>query len=368
MKIFEVIPDLRDGGAQRFVIDLCNELTNQKDDEVILVSLYRINKKNFFAAELNKNVKIIQLNKKTGFDVKILIRLFNIIRTKKPDIIHSHLSAVKYLIPFALFTKNRFFHTIHTNPKKEPIDKITRFILRKLYNHRKIIPITISKDSSESFISVYKNRNYKEIFNGRPIIKKTEQFSEVKEKIKIYKRTPKTSVFVHIARISKVKNQILLINVFNKLINEGKDIILIMVGSFNDIEITDKIRTIKNESIYLMGSVTNPIDYLYSADAFCLTSFYEGMPITLIEAFQAGCIPVCTPSGGIKNMIKYGENGILSEEINEQSFEKSVNEFLSLSKTKLDLLKDNCYFSFYNNYRIKNTAEKYLNLFIDYLK
>jgi len=363
MKILEIIPDLRDGGAQRFVVDLCNELTNQKDIEVILISFYEISENYIFVSELNRNIKTFQLDKKPGFDFKVLVGLSKIIRKVKPDIIHSHLSTIKYILPFIVFSRNKFFHTIHTNPKKEPIDKLTRFLLKKLYNYEKIVPITISNDSSESFISVYKNRNNIEIFNGRPLIEKTNKFHEIKDKIKGYKKTPNTKVFIHIARISKEKNQILLINVFNKLINEGKDIILIMLGSFNDVALYNKINTIKSENIYLLGPVSNPVDYLSCSDAFCLTSFYEGMPITLIEAFQTGCIPVCTPSGGVKNMISHRVNGILAEDISEKTFEKAVIEFLLLSKEKVERMKENCLSTFWEYYYIKNTASEYLKLF-----
>lgn len=365
MKILEIIPDLREGGAQRFVVDLCNEFSNQKDIEVILVSLYKINKEYFFASELNKNIKIYQLNKKPGFDFMILVRLKKIIKREKPDMIHSHLSALKYLIPCIIFSKKKFFHTIHTNPKREPIDRLTRYLLKLLYNYKKVVPVTISDDSSKGFVSVYKNNNNIEIFNGRPLVEKTKNFNEVQEKIQSLKKTPNTKVFIHIARISKVKNQILLINVFNKLINEGKDIILIMLGSFNNVELYNKINTIKSENIFLLGPVSNPVDYLSSSDVFCLTSFCEGMPITLIEAFQTGCIPVCTPSGGVKNMITNGENGILAEEINEKSFEKAINKYLSLPETKIKHMQENCYSTYLEYYHINNTASEYIKLFIN---
>ena len=367
MKILEIIPDITDGGAQRFVVDLCNEFITRENVKVYLVSLYGIKEKHYFAKELNKNIIVFQLDKKPGFDKTILFKLYKIIKEVKPDIIHSHLSAIKYIIPLVLFIKSKVIHTIHTNPKREPIDKITRFFLKKLYDYKKIIPITISKDSSESYGLVYKNNNNIEIFNGRPTVNRSEKFNDVMKKINSLKKTKNTKVFLHIARISKVKNQLLLVNVFNKLINEGKDIILIMIGSFNNKEITDKILEIKNKNIILLGTVKNPIDYLFLSDAFCLTSFVEGMPITLIEAFQTGCIPVCTPSGGIKNMIKNDINGLLAEAISEKAFEKAVNKFLSLPKIKVKSMQENCLATYREYYHITYTASEYLKLFNNHL-
>ena len=54
-------------------------------------------------------------------------------------------------------------------------------------------------------------------------------------------------------------------------------------------------------------------------DAYALCSSYEGMPISLIEAIGVGCIPVCTPVGGIVDVVHNGENGFLSDGIGEES-------------------------------------------------
>lgn len=36
MKIVEIIPELSSGGAQRFLVDLCNELIKYKDNDIIV--------------------------------------------------------------------------------------------------------------------------------------------------------------------------------------------------------------------------------------------------------------------------------------------------------------------------------------------
>ena len=44
---------------------------------------------------------------------------------------------------------------------------------------------------------------------------------------------------------------------------------------------------------------------MYLSDAFCLTSVYEGLPISLLEAISCGCVPVCTPVGGITEVVHH---------------------------------------------------------------
>ena len=50
MRIVEIIPQLSSGGAERFVVDLCNELS--KRHEVSLIVFYDIIEHGFYVNEL----------------------------------------------------------------------------------------------------------------------------------------------------------------------------------------------------------------------------------------------------------------------------------------------------------------------------
>lgn len=52
---------------------------------------------------------------------------------------------------------------------------------------------------------------------------------------------------------------------------------------------------------------------MLNADIFCLSSNFEGMPITLLEASLAGLPAVSTPVCGAVDLIKDGVNGFLSK-------------------------------------------------------
>ena len=43
------------------------------------------------------------------------------------------------------------------------------------------------------------------------------------------------------------------------------------------------------------------------ADYFVLSSDFEGLPLTLIEAMSMGITPICTPAGGVVDVIKDGK-------------------------------------------------------------
>ena len=93
MKVLQVIPNLLKGGAQRLVVDICNELTNRKDIDCMLLVL--TNSKNEFK-HISKDLKIVNINvkfslsflKKSNIDIE---EYEEVINSFNPDIVHSHL-------------------------------------------------------------------------------------------------------------------------------------------------------------------------------------------------------------------------------------------------------------------------------------
>lgn len=74
-----------------------------------------------------------------------------------------------------------------------------------------------------------------------------------------------------------------------------------------------------------------------------------------------GAVPVCTPVGGIVNVIKDGENGILSNTIDESDYYEALKRFLSLSCEELSIMKKAI--ESYRPYRIEYCATKYIELY-----
>jgi hypothetical protein len=89
MKILEIIPQLSSGGGERFVVDLCNELS--KEHDVTLMVLHSLDKVDFYLKEVSNNVRVVSMNKRMGLDIGLLFRVYRYIRREKPDVVHTHL-------------------------------------------------------------------------------------------------------------------------------------------------------------------------------------------------------------------------------------------------------------------------------------
>lgn len=368
MKIIEIVPSLNDGGAERFVVDLSNQLSLNKDIDITVISLFKPTSSKILNSELNSRIKLVQFDKKKGFDISNTLKLYKFLKREKPDIIHTHLKAFDSIILYVLLRRTLIFHTIHSDPVYECPNRFRRILRKYFFNYKNIFPVTISDESTDSFKLNYSGIPFYKIYNGRSKLTPSNNFDTVQKEIDALKKSNSTKVFINVARITKVKNQRLLIKVFNDLSEEGFDIILLIIGSKRDKNLFKVLDSIAGDSVHIMGPKENPFDYLLLSDAFCLTSLFEGMPISLIEAFQAGCVPICTPTGGINSMIESDYNGILSKQLSEASFKEAVLNFLSKSEDEITLMSENGVKTYHAKYSIETTANQYLDLINNSLK
>ena len=86
------------------------------------------------------------------------------------------------------------------------------------------------------------------------------------------------------------------------------------------------------------------------------------MPISLIEAIGVGIVPICTPVGGIVDVIKDGYNGILAKGLMEDDLYNAIKTFLQLTNSQIDDLRQNVIRS-YEPYSMAECARKYEMLF-----
>lgn len=360
MKILEIIPVLDEGGAERFVTDLSNSLAKKHD--VTLLLFYPINLYGSLSKEL-REVKLHSLEKSAGLSILCFFQLFRFIIKVKPDVVHSHLNSIVYLLfTIVLYRKPLYVHTIHNDAEKEAGGLLNRLVRKLLFRLGLVKPVTISEESKLSFNRFY-GFDAPMIYNGRLEYDFSNRFSAVEDEINSLKYNPTSKVLVNVARISEQKNQQSLITSINELNEQGFCVELFIIGPYVDHTIEKNIKKILTPHIHILGVRENPRDYMLAADAFCLSSIYEGMPITLIEAFSVGVLPICTPVGGIKNMIEHMKNGILCSGISKDSIKEGIVQFLNLTDDQVLELKTKSKET-YSRFSMPECCSKYEDLMI----
>ena len=354
MRILQVLPTLVNGGAEHFVIELSNELCRQ-GHSVEVLTLYDVPKDNMLFNAFNPRIHMISLHKKKGLDLRMFFKLWKYISKSNYDAVHGHVGAIKYLIIASfLCRKVRFVATIHSEAKREAGKSIDKWSRKLMFFFRRCVPVTISEESERSFEKFYGRRGVM-IFNGVSNYIKRDRQS--------LRDNDDQIVFLHPASCQPVKNQALLFDAFNRLLDEGVNVKIVWIGSYLAYpDLFEALKPMMRRNIIYMGEVKNVRDYMIASDAICLSSKMEGMPMTIIESFSVGRPVISTPVGGCVNMIKSGFNGLMSEDLSVESYYKVLKSFVDMSETERRIISDNSLESF-NDYTIEKCAKQYLNVY-----
>jgi glycosyltransferase involved in cell wall biosynthesis len=318
----------------------------------------------FMAQTLYPSVKRITLHKKPGLDISVFFKIHKLIHNNNYDSVNTHLRALFYSTPAIVMNKTNYFHTVHNMAAKET-GTVSRFIHRLLFRYFGVTPIGISREVLSSIQEEYGGGHIVLIDNGVKHPEATTNIANIQNEINNYKKTSDSKVFLTIGRIEHQKNHMMLVEVFNRLISEGDDVILLIIGDdpYPEKPLLNKLKNIASSGIHFLGMKQNVSDYLLCSDAFCLSSLYEGLPITLLEAMSLGVIPICTPAGGIPDVLQDMENGLLSTDLSGESYYAKIKQFLSLSTETKTSLSIKTIHDFENAYDITKTAQKYIELY-----
>jgi len=357
LNILQIISYNRKGGAEAFIENLVNEMV--KSDKVKYVHILTFsNELPEVKLDLITSKKLVHYhyyNSSKNFFlsfIPIFKYILKLIRINKYNVIHSHLLTPLYIWPLPILFRNLFFaHTIHSQAEKElGAKKLSiHFLIRKLYYKLSNI-ICISESVHLSVQKLY-NLDAKIIYNGT-LFKRS---SSVKVDKIICSGMKK---FLAVGHTRKVKNFKLLIDAFHKYSDEA---MLIILGKLIDDFKGINLKEYQNKNIFFLGEVTNVQDYMKKADFLCMTSHYEGMPITILEAKANRLLPIVTPAPGITDLIKHGLNGIVSDDFRVESYERVLGEALEISKQEKNRMINEGYNEFVNNYTIAVCANNHID-------
>lgn len=342
-----------------FVVSLCNSIVKMGHD-VTLLTFYPRQKGEFLYERLDTRVEIVTIGKKFGVDPTLSLRIRKFIKRNGFDVAHFHVNAIAYaLIPATTYPGCRYIATIHSDAEKEA-SGLHRLVRKFLFGKRLMVPVTISKESQRSFADLY-HLDSELIFNG---VATDFPSSGEPDTLSRFKLTQNTKVFSLVASVGEVKNQLNAAKAFNSLAKEGYDVALVLVGRISDTDYCKQVKVEASDHVIVYGPHANPLELLKESDFFMLVSQYEGMPISLLEAFGTGVVPVVTPVGGCKNLVREGENGIVCRSCEIDDIKSAVKKALDLKDEEKHRMIERLKMAF-DAFSIEKCTEAYLKLYAD---
>jgi glycosyltransferase involved in cell wall biosynthesis len=311
VRVLHVLPNFGLGGAERMAMHLLLHLDRSRY-EVAAVSLYDPQGTDIEAQLEQAGVKVWFLGKRLGFDPRMYGRLGRVIGEFKPDVVHTHLYVIRYLLPWILGHGTRVWvHTVHTVAEKE-VDRVGQWVHRLAFRMG-VVPVAIAEEVAQSIKRVYGLTSVPLIPNGIPLSLYTlnEEASRAWRSQEGYREDE--LLFVSVARLSPQKDPLGLLRAFAIAASHVSGLRLLLVGDGPlRSEVEDQVRRMGlDEQVRFLGVRMDVPAILATADVFVLSSHWEGNPLSIMEAMAAGKPVIATAVGGVPELVENGVSGIL---------------------------------------------------------
>jgi len=344
-KVIFYIGSLSRGGAERVIATLANYL-NKKGVFCIVVTTYQ--RENEY--QLDEGIKRIILStpqNKTIVsriinNIGQLLKLRNIVKKEQPNTILSFMGEPNFRMLVSCFgLKVKKIISIRNAPEKEYSTFATRILAKNIFKLADYI--VFQTDDARTWFPISIQQKSRIILNPVDEIFFNTKFDGQRHDI------------VTTGRLVPQKNHKLLIKAFAKIADKIEDNLIIYGEGKLHSELEQLVSEMNMQNrIYLPGNVKNVADTIKSAKLFVLSSDYEGMPNSLMEAMALNipCISTDCPCGGPRKLLN---DDFLSNVGDENELAKQIYDILTRKSV------ENNYKMFPQEFRVEHIAEKWQN-------
>ena len=343
-------PSIEEGGVEKNLFNISNSLT--KEYNVSLITANKDKKKYFSKSIKFITTKNLNLNKKSRFLKNVIASILLFKYLNKKNIVFSFQSNILAIAISKIFC-NKVIVRSNTSPNKYVKNIFKRIIFFFFFNLADKV-IVNSKEFAKEFYKFFKIKPIT-IYNPIENISYLKKQSNKDVKVNFFKDKNNTLKILSIGRLVRQKDHLTILRAINE-IKDKKKIKFCLIGKGNQEYMLKKFIKTNNLSgiVKLIGYKKNIYPYLKNSDLFILSSIYEGLPNTLIEALSFG-IPILSTN------CKTGPKEILNKKKYGKLF--NVGDYIKLSKLILKFNKKKK-ISFVNDERFnyKKIINQYKNV------
>jgi sugar transferase (PEP-CTERM/EpsH1 system associated) len=341
--VAHVIFSLNTGGLENGLVNIINRTPANRYQHIIIC----ITQAGDFAARITAdNVKVIELNKREGHDLRFFYRLRRLLRELRPDIVHSrNLAALETQLLTIGLGGTRRVHGEHGREVGDLNGRNWKYLafrrIMRLFVHNYI---AVSKDLERWLIDlVHVNRDrVRQIYNGVD----HGLFSPLSVKSLALLPTPWQQVddilvVGTVGRLTPVKDQQNLLCAVAELRTSAPALfprVRVMIVGDGPLrqQLADLIGELELEEIaWLAGDREDVPALLATMDLFVLPSLAEGISNTVLEAMATGLPVIATAVGGNIELVEQGFNGSLVPVGDNLALTAALRELLMNEETRI---------------------------------
>jgi len=369
VRVLQIIARMNVGGPAVIVADLMRELNSEKF-QTVLITGYCADNEVDFLEEVSTDIpatRIHGLGRSVSVfrDFKSFFVLLGIIRRFQPDVIHTHTAKAGVLGRLAgliAYPKARRVHTFHGHLLHGYFSPLkTKFVVLL---ERFLAPITIALIAIGNQVKndlltagVGKPNQYSVIFPG---LKELNIQSKASARNQLSLEADQNYI-VFVGRLTQIKRPDRLIEIARHLKANHQKVELLIAGAGEEFAETQELALQESLPIVFLGWRNDIGRILSASDITILCSDNEGIPLTLIQASQAGLPIVSTNVGSVSDIVLNGESGLLTE-TNTPSLIKALDELLA-NPLKMDYFGRTGKLRAKNLFSLKGMIDAHENLY-----
>jgi glycosyltransferase involved in cell wall biosynthesis len=365
-RIVILITTLTFGGAETQVVRLATEL-KMRGWKVCVVCMV---KPTAYTSQLEEQqIPVHSLDMKRGIaDVRAIFRLASLIREFRPDIVHCHMYHANLLgrvtrlfcrMPALVCTAHNFRETSEQDGPtwhKELLYRITDPLAHKT--------TIICNAAFERYVRVgaVPRKKFQMIPNGVD----TDHFMRSKNRRKDAREALGISsefVWLAVGRLVKQKDYPTLFRALELLKHEQFVLLIAGNGPLEE-ELKEECRKRGLEGqVRFCGARENILDLYNAADAFVMSSEFEGLSAALLEAASTGLPAVVTDVGGNADVVIDEITGYVVPPAAPKQLATAIERLMTLPPERLQMMSDAARKLCHEQFRIAAVMDKWLDLY-----
>jgi L-malate glycosyltransferase len=313
-----VVIELSTGGTERVVLELLRNLDRNlfKSHVVFFID------GPLRAAYSEASAHLIHIAKNNGFDFRAMMKIAKVINEQNIDVINAH----HYMPLFYCYLGSKIFNNrslVYTEHSVPGVEAVSKSFHRQLCNRmlgRTDAVIGVSLEVTESLKKFYP-RHEDRIYTVRNGVD-VARFASSSDRM--FTRSglgllAEHFVIGNVANFRSIKNHLCLIRAFKILSRAYPHARLVLVGKGYPEEAENTEQEVKEfikrcalqDRVIITGERQDIPELLHCFDAFCLPSFSEGLPVSILEAMAARLPVVASDVRGIREVVSHKLTGLL---------------------------------------------------------
>ena len=320
VKVMQIIARMNVGGPAVIVAELMRGLDKSAFEQILVTGYCDENEADYLdtVATDIKATRIAGLGRSVSLiaDLKAFFGLVSLIRKFKPDVIHTHTAKAGVLGRLASLLAGRGAVRVHTfhghllhGYFSSSLTKLV-ILIEKFFAARTKVLIAIGSKVKDDLLAagIGRTDKYRVFFPGLPSPKAISK-SSAQSALGI---SSEVLYCTFVGRLTQIKRPDRLLDVAAECKRRGIDLRFLVAGE-GELFGSSKQRALNEQLNVTFLGWRSDIDQIFAAsDIAILTSDNEGIPLTLIQAAQAGLPIVATNVGSISDIVINESTGYLT--------------------------------------------------------